>query len=248
MLIVAKCCTCQQKCHTQPRSKGRTPSKHELYRRPPQTSSEMLSPRCTDDPRQSCTNHPHPSPGTTFPGPSMSSEAATSRSHLLAKLKTRRLWEVHPCMITRDMEQLSDHNLSCLSFTRLYFEWKNIEKCKSEATSDPAMAPPWRATLNSSEDLQGQLEMARCKDRKSGLPFKKHETTWSITKMERPKQALVNCSFLLGALCCGNTRTGSGWQYWLLIIMEILLAKYEPLFEEAENCELSEVMKSCGNP
>ena len=134
MLIVAKCCTCQQKCHTQPRSKGRTPSKHELYRRPPQTSSEMLSPprkksrSCTNDPRGSCTNHPHPSPGTTFPGPSMSSEAATSRSHLLAKLKTRRLWEVHPCMITRDMEQLSDHNLSCLSFMRLYFEWKNIEK------------------------------------------------------------------------------------------------------------------------
>ena len=66
-------------------------------------------------------------------------------------------------MTTRDMEQLSDHNL----------HGKIKKKCKSEATSDPAMAPPWRATLNSSEDLQGQLEIAGSKGRKSGLPLKR---------------------------------------------------------------------------
>lgn len=78
------------------------------------------------------------------------------------------------------------------------------------------MAPPWRATLNSSDDLQGQLEIAGSKYPKIWIAFEKNEQIrqsqrWKGQTM--PNQALVNCSSCWGALCFGNTHIASGWQY-----------------------------------
>lgn len=59
------------------------------------------------------------------------------------------------------------------------------------------MAPPWRATLNSSEDLQGQLEIDGSKDRKIWIAFEQNEKIGQSQKWKgqtMPNQALVNCS------------------------------------------------------